>query len=152
MLLSNLGLADALIASLLVRTHPTIPVEQRQERRFRLELPAHPKLARQNLTFHLNGIHTRLQLIPRLAPLEQQQRQYRLFVTVNGHTVGRATPLPLPDDPIPPNAPVFDLMLHPGTNMITVIIIAALPKGQKLPGGEECEVEKFTLNAHLSRA
>ncbi|KAK3354663.1 Bromodomain-containing protein [Neurospora tetraspora] len=142
------GLADALIHSILIRTHPSIPLE----RRFRLEVPAHPKLAQQNLTVHLPTNHSRLQLIPRLSPiLEQQQRQYRLFITINGSMVGRATPLPISDDPLPVNAIVFDLPLQPGTTVISVTMIAALPKGQKLPSGAECELERISINAFLPR-
>ncbi|KAK3942759.1 Bromodomain-containing protein [Diplogelasinospora grovesii] len=142
------GIADALIASVLLRTHPSIHVD----RRFRLEIPAHPKLAQQSLTIHIGGAHSRLQLIPRLAALEQQQRQYRLFVTINGQMVGRATPLPIPDDPLPMNAMVFDIPLQPGSNMISVQMIAALPKGQKLPTGADCELERITVMAHLLKA
>lgn len=142
------GLADALIHSILIRTHPSIPLE----RRFRLEVPAHPKLAQQNLTVHLPTNHSRLQLIPRLSPImEQQQRQYRLFITINGSVVGRATPLPIPDDPLPVNAIVFDLPLQPGTTVISVTMIAALPKGQKLSNGAECELERISINAFLPR-
>ncbi|KAK0734235.1 hypothetical protein B0T26DRAFT_61084 [Lasiosphaeria miniovina] len=141
------GLADALIPSLLLRTHPSIPLE----RRFRLEIPAHPKIAQQNIAVHIPGNHSRLQLIPRLAPLEQQQRPYKLFVTINNQTVGRATPLPIPDDPLPPTAMVFDLALQPGTNLIVVTLIAALPRGHKLPNGAECEIEKITINAFMSK-
>jgi len=145
----HLGVADALIQSILVRTHPQIPLD----RRFRLELPADPKLAHQNVTVHVAHNHHRLQLIPRLQPLEQQQRQYRLWVTCNNQPVGRATPLPIPDDPLPANAIVFDLALHPGTtNLIAVTMVAALPKGQKLPNGAEVEIEKVTLNIHVSKS
>ena len=131
----------------MIRTHPSIPLE----RRFRLDIPANPKIAQQNITVHIPGNHHRLQLVPRLAPLEQQQRTYRLFVTINGQTVGRATPLPISDDPLPQNAMVFDLGLTAGTNLVVVTMIAALPRGQKLPNGAECEVEKMTINAHLSK-
>lgn len=84
--------------------------------------------------------------------MEQQQRQYRLFITVNGSMVGRATPLPIPDDPLPVNAIVFDIPLQPGTTVISVTMIAALPKGQKLPSGAECELERISVNAFLPRA
>lgn len=100
---------------------------------------------------HIPGQHSRLQLIPRLAAFEQQGRAYRLFVNINGQMVGRATPLPVPDDPLPANAIVFDLLLQPMTNIITVTVIAALPKGQRLPNGADCEVEKLVLNAQLMR-
>jgi hypothetical protein len=121
------------------------------DHRFRLEIPAHPKEAHQNLTLHVPGHHHRLQLIPRLPPFESEGRQYRLFVTVNGDTVGRAAPLPVPDDPLPATAIVFDINLQHTTNVVTVTVIASLPKGQKLPNGADCEVEKLVLNLQLLR-
>ncbi|KAK1828548.1 Bromodomain-containing protein [Podospora conica] len=143
------GLNDALLPNLLVRTLYGVPVPP--ERRFRLEIPAHPKLAHQNFTVHIPANQHKLQIVPTLSPLDQQQRHHRLFVTLNGLLVTRGTPTPAPDDPLPPNAMVFEVMLQPGTNQIVVAIIAALPKGQKLPGGAECEVERITINAHLSK-
>ncbi len=70
---------------------------------------------------------------------------------MNGHMITRGTPTPAPDDPLPPNALVFEVMLQPGTNMIAITVVAALPKGQKLPSGADCEMEKITINAHLSK-
>ncbi|KAK4157748.1 Bromodomain-containing protein [Chaetomidium leptoderma] len=141
------GYADSLIPSVLIRTHPSVAMDHR----FRLEIPAHPKEAHQNLTLHIPGNHNRLQLIPRLAPFEQQGRQYRVFVAVNGQTVGRATPLPVPDDPLLPDAVVFDANLQYVTNIIAITVIASLPKGQKLPNGADCELEKLVLNIQLLR-
>ncbi|KAL2199098.1 Bromodomain-containing protein [Corynascus similis CBS 632.67] len=141
------GLADALLPSVLIRTHPTMVVEPK----FRLEIPAHPKEAHQNITTHIPGGHNRLQLAPRLAPFEQQGRQYRMFVTVNGQAIARSTPIPVDNDPLPPNSVVFDLVLQPVANIIAVTVIASLPKGQKLANGADCEVEKLILNLQLLR-
>jgi hypothetical protein len=121
------------------------------DNRFRFEIPADPKEAQQNITLHIPGSQGRLQVVPRLAPFEQQGRAYRMFVSINGQTVGRATPLPVPDDPLPQNAIVFDLNLLYTTNIIMITVIAALPKGQKLPNGADCEVEKLVINAQLLR-
>lgn len=49
------------------------------------------------------------------------------------------------------NAMVFDVGLQLGTNIINVSVIAALPKGQKLPNGADCELEKMMVNVHLMR-
>jgi hypothetical protein len=144
-----LGFADALISNLLIRTLYGVPVPH--ERRFRLEIPAHPKLAHQNLTVHIPANQSRLQIVPTLAPLDHQQRPHRLFVTINGNLASRGTPTPAPDDPLPPNALVFEVMLQTGTNLIAVTLVAALPKGQKLPSGADCEVERITINAFLAK-
>jgi hypothetical protein len=121
------------------------------DQRFRFEIPAHPKEAHQNFAIHIPGQHSRLQLIPRLAPFEQQGRAYRLFVSINGQTMPRATPLPVADDPLPVNALVFDLPLQYATNIISITIIAALPKGERLSNGADCEVERLVINAQLLR-
>jgi hypothetical protein len=121
------------------------------DRRFRIEIPAQPREAHLNISMHVPGAHNRLQLVPRLAPFEQQGRQYKLFVSINGQTVGRSAPLPIADDPLPASALVFDLALQYVTNIIVVTVVAALPKGQKLPNGADCEVEKMTINAQLLR-
>lgn len=141
------GLADSLLPSVLIRTHPSVAMDQR----FRLEIPAHPTEAQQNLTLHIPGHHNRLQLIPRLPPLRQQARQYRMFVAVNGQTMQPQAPLPVPDDPLPQDAVVLDASLQHGTNIISITVVASLPKGQKLPNGADCEVEKLVLNVQLLR-
>lgn len=143
------GLSDALIQSVLVRTLYGVPVPP--ERRFRLEIPAHPRLAQQNLTVHIPANQSKLQIIPTIAALDQKLQHHRLFVTVNGHNIMRGTPTPAPDDPLPPNALVFEVALQPGTSIIAITTVAALPKGQKLPSGADCELERITIHAHLSR-
>jgi hypothetical protein len=146
-LMHGLGIADALITSVTMRTHPSIHTDSR----FKYELRAHPKLAQQNVAVVVPAKHKMMQIIPKIAPLEQQFRQFRLFVLFNNMMLHRTTPLPIPDDPLPANALVYDATLQPGVNAIQVHVIAALPKGQKLPNGSECELEKFTILVHLLR-
>ncbi|KAK3984865.1 hypothetical protein QBC44DRAFT_336131 [Cladorrhinum sp. PSN332] len=140
--------ADSLLPTVLIRTHPTIPMD----RRFRVEIQANAEEAQQNVALQIPGNHPRLQLIPRLNPqLEQQGRQHKFYVHVNGMLVHRATPLPIPDDPLPRDAMVFDLGLSLGTNIIAITVVASLPKGQKLTNGADSEVEKLTIYANLTR-
>ncbi|KAK2068253.1 hypothetical protein P8C59_002902 [Phyllachora maydis] len=142
------GIADALITNITLRTHPSI----RLDKRFKIQVPAHPKLAHQTITILVPGEHRCLQIIPKIAPLEQQKRQFRQFVIVNGVTLHRAPPLPIPEDPLPLDAIVYDGTLQHGVNMIQIHMIAALPRGQQLPNGAECELEKVTILAHLLRS
>ncbi|KAL1871303.1 hypothetical protein VTK73DRAFT_2135 [Phialemonium thermophilum] len=143
------GLADALITNLVIRTHPSIHAEKR----FKLEVAADAKLAQQSVTVLVPSSQFKLQIIPKLPPLEQQQRQYRLFVILNGTLLGRSAPIPVPGDhlQLTANTPVFDAVLMPGPNLIELQMVAALPKGQKLSNGAECELEKITVVAHLLR-
>lgn len=123
------------------------------DKRFIFELPAHPKLAQQSVTIMVPSNQDRLQIIPILPPLEQQQRQYRLFVMLNGNPLGRSAPIPIPSDDLQltANTLVFDASLRPGINWIEVHVIAALPKDQRLPNGADCELEKILLVTHLLR-
>ncbi|KAB5584886.1 hypothetical protein GE09DRAFT_6420 [Coniochaeta sp. 2T2.1] len=148
------GLSDALITSLHIRGHPNLPLENGV--RFSLSIPADPVYAQQNTTVHVPNYQYKLQVIPKIAPLERQNRAYRLFVVCNGSVLSRTAPLPIPGDTLliqdREMAMVFDANLGLGMNEIQVHLVAALPKGQKLPGGEECEVEIFRVVAQLLRA
>jgi hypothetical protein len=151
LLTGRLGAVDAIIQSLHIRGHPNIPVESGT--RFRLKIPADDRLAMHATTIHVPSNQYQLQVIPVLAPLEQQLRQYKVFVTVNNQTQSRQAPIPIPDDDLRlgVNSLVFDAKLALGLNSIVVHVIAALPKGQSLPGGETCEVEEFKVVAQLLR-
>ena len=134
---------------MIIRGHPTIHTDAR----FSYEIPADATLAQRTLVVTVPSNQYKLQIIPKLPPLEQQQRQYRLFVVVNGSSLGRSAPIPLPGDTVPlnPNSLVFDASLLPGLNYIELHIIAALPKGQTLSNGADCELEKLILVTHLLR-
>ncbi len=141
------GRADALLESLVIRTHPHA---MKSDERFRHVVQASPKLAQQTIVVQVPPGHHTLQIIPQIAPLEQQRRQYRAFVQWQDKTLPRSVPVPSPEDPLPHNALVFDAPLQPGGNRIAVSIVAALPHGEKLPDGEEAESERFTILAHLA--
>ncbi|KAL1838115.1 hypothetical protein VTJ49DRAFT_3020 [Mycothermus thermophilus] len=149
------GLADALIPSVLLRTHPTLP-EAHTDDRFRREFRANPREAHQSFVIRLDEHNHRMQCIVRLAPLEQQLREYNMFVLVNGQMVYKAAPLPVADDPIPPGAVVFDVFgLAVGMNTISVQICAAVEKGARVVNeeGQEVagEVERMDIYAQLMR-
>jgi hypothetical protein len=148
------GLADALITHLCIRTHPSI--SKLDGERFNINIPADPIYAQHSTTVHVPRDQYKLQIILRIAPLEQQSRAYRLFVVCNNHVQVRTPPFPLvdlgrEDSALKNNPLVFDANLSMGMNEIQVHIVAALPKGEKLPGGEECEVEVIRVVAQLLR-
>lgn len=149
-MLTSSGLADALITSLRIRAHPQCKFEGK---RFNVKIDADPVLAQHSTTVHIPRDQPRLQVIPIIGPLEQQNRAYRLFVVVNGRVEHRQAPFPIPGDDLAltQNSLVFDAKLELGMNEIQVHVVAALPKGEKLPGGEDCEVEVFRVVAQLLR-
>jgi len=141
-----LGIADALLGNLTIRTHPGLT----NDRRFVFRLPPHPKEAQQSVTINIPANHWKQQVIVTLAPsIMEQQRPFKLFVIVNGVTVG--TTHPAANDPIDHGGKLYEAPLHPGVNTIQVQVIAALPKGQKLPNGSEVELEKVTVLANMAR-
>lgn len=151
--LTSPGLADALITNLCIRAHPNLG--KLEGTRFKLNIPADPVYAQHSSTVHVPNQQYKLQLILRIAPLEQQNRAYRLFVVCNNQVQVRTPPFPIADMndvDVKGNPLVFDANLALGMNEIQVHIVAALPKGEKLPGGEDCEVEVFRVVAQLLRS
>ncbi|KAH0444215.1 bromodomain containing protein [Colletotrichum camelliae] len=141
------GIADALISSLKVQTHPMINLD----RRFEVTVKPLEKVSQQSVTVHMPANQLRIQIIPTLpAFLEKEGRQYRLWVIINRHTL---TPVHgVPGQVLSTGERVFEAQLQAGiVNTIEVHVVAALPKGQKLPSGEDFEVEQMTVLANVVR-
>ncbi|TDZ66163.1 Chromatin structure-remodeling complex subunit rsc1 [Colletotrichum trifolii] len=140
------GSADALIRSLKVHTHPMINVD----RRFEITLSPQEKVAQQSVVVSVPGNQLRIQIIPTLPPLEQEGRQHRLWVLINKHTLLPAAPVS--GQLLLPGSRVFEAQLQAGViNTIEVHVVAALPRGQKSPSGEDFEVEQMTVLANVVR-
>ncbi|KAI8203836.1 Chromatin structure-remodeling complex subunit rsc4 [Colletotrichum sp. SAR 10_86] len=144
---SPAGIADALISSLKVQTHPMI----NHDRRFEVTVKPLEKVSQQSVTVHMPANQLRIQIVPTLpAFLEKEGRQYRLWVIINRHTL---TPVHgVPGQVLSTGERVFEAQLQAGiVNTIEVHVVAALPKGQKLPSGEDFEVEQMTVLANVVR-
>ncbi|KAI8159781.1 Chromatin structure-remodeling complex subunit rsc4 [Colletotrichum sp. SAR 10_65] len=144
---SPAGIADALICSLKVQTHPMI----NHDRRFEVTVKPLEKVSQQSVTVHMPANQLRIQIVPTLpAFLEKEGRQYRLWVIINRHTL---TPVHgVPGQVLSTGERVFEAQLQAGiVNTIEVHVVAALPKGQKLPSGEDFEVEQMTVLANVVR-
>ncbi|KAL0935236.1 bromodomain containing protein [Colletotrichum truncatum] len=139
------GAADALISSLKVQTHPMINVE----RRFEITVSPLEKEAQQSVTVHMPANQLRIQIIPVLpAFLEKEERQWRLWVLINRHIIHPAHAVH--GQVLPLGAKVFEAQLQAGVvNTIEVHVVAALPKGQKSPTGDDFEVEQMTVLANV---
>lgn len=137
---------DAILTNLCIRT----PLDNNPDRRFVFNVPAHPKMLQQSFTIALGPTQWKLQVIPRISPvLEEQQRPYKMFILVNGQVLARG--VPNPRDPIQNDELMYDASLHQGLNNITIQILAALPKGQTLPNGSDAVMEKITILANVTR-
>ena len=71
------------------------------------------------------------------------QREWRHFCTVNNKRLTHV------NDNI--RAPVFEFPLEPGTNTVSVEIIAGPPRGMPRGPGMEVELEKVTIFPNLRR-
>lgn len=140
------GLSEAILANLCLRTPP----DNGADKQFIFNVPPHPKLLQQSFTVNLAANQWKLQIVPRVSPvLEQQQRPYKLYVVVNGQTLARG--VPTPRDTIQNGELLYDAQLHQGVNTIVLQMIAALPKGQKLPNGSDAVLEKVTVLANVMK-
>lgn len=140
------GLSEAILANLCLRTPP----DNGAEKHFVFNVPPHPKLLQQSFTVNLAANQWKLQIVPRVsAVLEQQQRPYKLYVVVNGQTLARG--VPTPRDTIQNGEFLYDAQLHQGVNTIVLQMIAALPRGHKLPNGSDAVLEKISILANVMK-
>lgn len=135
---------DAILTNLCIRT----PLDSNPERRFVFNVPPSPKLLQQNFTINLGPTQWKLQIVPRISTLlEEQQRPYKLFILVNGQVLSRG--VPNPREPLQAGELMFDASLHQGVNTISVHMMAALPNGETLPNGSDAVLEKVMVLANV---
>ncbi|KEY68458.1 hypothetical protein S7711_01232 [Stachybotrys chartarum IBT 7711] len=138
------GLRDALISRLRIQLHPSV---QGEAKSLISTLP-HPKEMQQSATINVPATHTRVYIVP-MIPEFLSDRQYSLWAMVDKQ------PLKASQQPIPgqlPHERVFDVMLHPGLNVVETHLIAAIPRSERLPGGPEVELEIFTVFVNVMRS
>lgn len=115
-----------------------------------VNIPPHPKLLQQSFTIALGPTQWKLQIVPRISPvLEEQQRPYKLFIMINNQVLARG--VPNPRDPVQLGELLYDASLHQGVNIIKVQMIAALRKGETLPNGSDAVLESITVMANVMR-
>ncbi|KAF5123864.1 Protein polybromo-1 [Metarhizium anisopliae] len=137
------GIKDALISRLRIQLHPSMqpgdPVL--------LDVLPLPHEMQQSGTVNVPPIMNRIFIVPMLPDL-LQDRQYSLWVLIDKQ------PLKPCHQPIPNQLPqerAFDVMLHPGVNVIEAHLIAAIPRHERVPGGPEVELEVFTAYVNVLR-
>jgi len=125
------------------------------DKHFQMHMGPDPNVAQQSVTVNIPANQWSQQIMVAMHPsLEGQQRAYKLFVIVNGATLGdRGTFVPPPGDhvQVDPKVKRYDAQLHHGMNTIQIQIIAALPHDQRDPSGPEVEIEKITVFANMTR-
>ncbi|KAL6829622.1 Bromodomain-containing protein [Trichoderma afarasin] len=137
------GIDSALIEQLRIQTHPSIP----NERPTLLTILPNAKEMQQSATINLPPTQTRIWIVVTL-PTFLQDRQYSLWTLVDKQP-WKQLMQPIPNQTHHERA--FDVMLHPGLNVIETHLIAAIPRHEREPGGPEVELEVFTVLINVSR-
>ena len=106
-----------------------------------------PREMQQSGTVNVPSSLTRVFVVPQL-PEFLQERQYSLWVMIDKQ----------PLKPIMQQLPnflaserVFDVVLHPGVNIIEAHLVAAVPKEEREHVGSEVELEVFTAYVNVLR-
>jgi hypothetical protein len=137
------GIKDALISQLRIQAHPSIHAEPS----LLAEVLPHRKEMQQCATVNVPPTHTRVLIVLTL-PDFLYDRQYNLWTLMNKQ------PLQMSHHQLPKQSPyerVFDVLLHPGVNVVEAHLVAAIPRGERVPGGSEVEVEVLTAYLNVMR-
>ncbi|KAF7550116.1 hypothetical protein G7046_g8120 [Stylonectria norvegica] len=137
------GIDDALLSRVRIQSATTLP---NQSPTLATVYP-HPKEMQQSATVNLSATQSRLLIVP-LLPDFLRERQYSLWTVVNKQPIKPST------NQMPgqhPQERVFEVLLHPGVNVIETHLIAAVPRSERIPGGPEVELEVFTICANVMR-
>ncbi|KAH6609176.1 polybromo-1 [Trichoderma cornu-damae] len=137
------GIDSALIEKLRIHTHPSVP----HERPTLFTILPNAKEMQQSATINLPPTQTRIWIVATL-PTFLQDRQYSLWTLVDKQP-WKQLMQPIPNQTHYERA--FDVMLHPGLNVIETHLIAAIPRHEREPGGPEVELEVFTVLINVSR-
>lgn len=99
-------------------------------------------------TINLPAASTRVFVVITL-PTFLHNRQYSLWTMLDKHPLKQSSH-PIPNQQQQERA--FDVVLHPGLNVIEAHLIAAIPLSEREQGGPEAELEVFTVFINVSRA
>lgn len=137
------GIKDALMSRLRIQLHPGMQADNP----VLLDVHPLPREMQHSGTVNLPPSFNRVFILP-LLPDFLQDRQYSLWVLIDKQ------PLKPCHQPIPNQLPqerAFDVMLHPGVNVIEAHLIAAVPKHEREQVGAEVELEVFTAFVNVLR-
>jgi hypothetical protein len=130
--------SEALLSSLAITTHPQLNIPKP----FRVDVPASKQFTQQSLTMTVPAAHYYISIVPTVSQRLLIQRQYKLFVTVNGARLMGTTRDFLVGG-VADRKQVYDTALNPGVNRIEVEVVAVSGKSGAL------EVEKLMVFANL---
>lgn len=101
----------------------------------------------QSATINLPAYVNRIYILPRV-PDHLMDRHFSLWVLIDKQLV-KASQHAIPD--LSPHDPAFEVMLHPGVNVIEAHMIAAIPAIERVEGGSDAELEIFTAFVNVAK-
>ncbi|KAI0452368.1 Bromodomain-containing protein [Xylaria acuta] len=139
---------EALMPRLVIITHPSLQVDNK----LFLTFLASATEYQQEIVVNAPASHFRLQFKPQVASfLEPEHREWKLHVI---HDTARIYPSPVNPSSVTfdkRGEPVFDVTLRYGINRVEVTLLAALPRGERVPNGLNMEMERFVVHFNLLR-
>jgi len=145
-LLIHLGISDALITNLNIRSHDGLKIKDHLS----LDIPASASRTQQSVTITIPSTHDFLKITPTLSS-SIMHRPSKTVVSCSTLSNPRLQPLPQRGDP-DIRRPVYETRVLPGVSAIDVEVIAGPPRGApKVGSGQEIEFEKITLLVHLQK-
>jgi len=145
-LLIYLGISDALITNLNIRSHDGLNIKDH----FSLDIPASARRTQQSVTITIPSIYYFLKITPTLSS-SLMHRPSKTVVSCSTLSNPRLQPLPQRGEP-DMRRPVYETRVLPGVSAIDVEVIAGPPRGApKVGSGQEIDFEKFTIFVHLQK-
>lgn len=143
------GLADAGLSSFNIIPHPNA---KRPSQDFGYSVKAAPDACHQSVAHHLwlsppasAAVYVYAQLTD---ALEASRRHYQLWVLRNGQVLSPRQYAPKPGGG-PSRIPVYETYLGVGTNVFEAHLVSEIPGEEKVPGGHEAVLEKFTIHVNV---
>jgi hypothetical protein len=130
--------SEALLPSLAITTHPQLNIQKP----FRIDVPASKQFTQQSLAMSVPAAHYYVSIVPNISQRLLIQRQYKLFVTVNGARL-MGTTRDFMIGGVADRKQVYDTALSSGVNRIEVEVVAVSGRTGAL------EVEKLMVFANL---
>ena len=141
-----IGIVDALITSVNVRSHSGLQVEKH----ISLDIPASPTRTQHSVTISVPFSHYFLQITPTVSS-SLLHRPSKTMVTCSNPSPQRLQQVPQKEGD--PRRPLYETRVTPGVNVIDVEVIAGPPRGApKIGSGQEIDFEKITIFVHLQRS
>lgn len=138
------GVESALISRITVQTHP----HAQSSDPFKAIILPDQYETQTTATVNIPPGHSRICVAPYL-PQFLNERQYGLWALMDKQPLKQAVH-PLPGQLSQER--VFEVLLHPGVNVLELHVVAAIPQEDRAPEGPEVEIEIITVLANVLKS